>query len=132
MRAGDDGALGGQLVRYLINGVVATAVHYGVLRFNMEVLHIPLAGIANAIAAVFGIAISFIGSRYFVFRAADKSILRQSALFLAVYGCIAILHGVVLYLWSDRFELDYSLGFLLATGLQMVCSFVANKLMVFR
>ncbi len=125
-------ALGGQLVRYLINGVVATVVHYAVLRFNIEVLHVPYAGLANAIAAVFGIAVSFLGSRYFVFRAVQEGIYRQGALFLLVYGCIAILHGLFLYFWSDRLGFDYSIGFLLATGMQMVISFIANKFMVFR
>ena len=125
-------ALGGQVVRYIINGLVATAVHYGVLRFNIEVLHIPLAGVANAIAAVFGITVSFLGSRYFVFKTVDESIVRQGALFLVVYACIAVLHGLVLYAWTDCLGFNYSIGFLLATCLQMTCSFFANKYMVFR
>jgi putative flippase GtrA len=132
MPARGETGLRGQLLRYIINGLVATAVHYAVLRFNIEVLEIPLAGVANAIAAVLGIAVSFIGSRYFVFRAVDKGIVRQGALFLAVYACIAVLHGLVLYIWTDRMGYDYTIGFILATGMQMACSFVANKLLVFK
>jgi putative flippase GtrA len=132
MPARHSAALGGQLLRYLINGLVATVVHYGVLRFNLEVLHMPLAGVANAIAAVFGIVVSFIGSRYFVFRATDRSVVKQGAVFLVVYGLIAVLHGLILYVWTDRMGLNYSLGFLLATGMQMTCSFLLNKFMVFR
>ncbi|HHW4681225.1 MAG TPA: GtrA family protein, partial [Xylella taiwanensis] len=63
-------ALRGQVLRYLLNGLFATAVHYTILRFNMEVLDLHLAGLANGIAAVFGITVSFIGNRYFVFRIA--------------------------------------------------------------
>ena len=48
-----------QAARYIVNGVVATAVHYAVLRFNLGVLHIPSAGLANLIAAGFGIMTSF-------------------------------------------------------------------------
>lgn len=132
MSASAKGALGGQLVRYVINGVAATAVHYGVLRFNIEVLHIPSAGVANAIAAVFGIAVSFIGSRYFVFKSVEDNIVRQGVLFLGVYACIAVLHGLVLYAWTDRLGFNYSVGFLIATCLQMSCSFLANKFMVFK
>lgn len=132
MPARNESSLRGQFFRYIINGLVATAVHYAVLRFNMEVLEIPLAGVANAIAAVFGILISFIGSRYFVFRASDKGIMTQGALFLAVYACIAVLHGLILYVWTDRMGFDYSVGFILATGMQMACSFLANKFMVFK
>lgn len=125
-------ALGGQFFRYLINGLAATAVHYGVLRFNIEVLEIPSAGVANGIAAVFGILTSFLGSRYFVFRAADRSIVRQGSMFLAVYAVIAVFHGLILYVWTDRLGFNYTVGFLLATLMQMTCSFLANKFMVFR
>lgn len=132
MSARSETGLRGQLLRYIINGLVATAVHYAVLRFNMEVLEISLAGVANALAAVFGIVVSFIGSRYFVFRAADKSIVEQGARFLVMYACIAVLHGLILYGWTDQMGFDYSIGFIFATGVQMACSFVANKFMVFK
>jgi putative flippase GtrA len=132
MPAAVKGGVGGQLVRYLINGVVATAVHYGVLLFNIEVLHIPLAAIANAIAAVFGIAASFIGSRYFVFRGQQGSLVKQGALFVLLYVLIAALHAGIMYLWADWLGYDYRIGFLLATGVQMAFSFVANKFVVFR
>ncbi len=132
MPAAAEWALGSQLVRYLINGIAATAVHYGVLRFNIEVLHIPLAGVANAIAAVFGILASFIGSRYFVFRTTDRSIVKQGSLFLVVYAAIAVLHGLILYVWTDRLGLNYTIGFLAATGMQMTCSFLINKFLVFK
>ena len=122
-------ALGGQAVRYVINGLVATAVHYAVLHFNIEVLHIPLAAMANAIAAVFGITVSFLGSRYFVFHG---RLARQGSLFLLTYAAIAVLHALVMYVWADRWGLDYHAGFVLATGMQMAVSFVANKFLVFK
>jgi putative flippase GtrA len=125
-------ALGGQVVRYIINGLVATAVHFSVLRFCMEVLHVPLAGEANAIAACFGITVSFLGSRYFVFRGQEGSVVKQGSLFLGVYAVIALLHATVMYIWTDRMGFDYRIGFVLATCMQMAFSFVANKLLVFK
>jgi len=125
-------ALGGQVVRYIINGLVATAVHFSVLRFCMEVLHVPLAAEANAIAACFGIAVSFLGSRYFVFKGQEGSVVKQGTLFLGVYAVIALLHATVMYVWADRLGFDYRIGFVLATGMQMAFSFVANKLLVFK
>lgn len=132
MPAAVDGVLGGQVVRYLINGVVATVVHYGVLQFNIEVLNIQLASVANAIAAVFGITVSFIGSRYFVFRGQQSSVVKQGAHFIMVYVLIALLHATVMYVWADYLGMDYRIGFLLATGMQMVLSFLANKFLVFK
>lgn len=127
-----DAELRGQLVRYLINGLVATAIHYGVLSFNMEVLGMRSAGVANGIAAIFGIVASFVGSRYFVFRARQGRLARQGVLFLCTYGCIALLHAGILHVWTDVYRLHYALGFLLATGIQLMSSFVANKFMVFK
>jgi putative flippase GtrA len=124
--------IGGQVLRYIVNGLVATAVHYSILRYNIEVLGVPSAGLANAIAAMFGIAVSFLGSRYFVFRASSGGIARQGVMFLLSYGLIALLHGLILYLWTDRAGLNYTLGFLVATGMQVACSFVVNKFLVFR
>lgn len=124
--------LRGQVLRYIGNGLVATTVHYLLLRFNIEVVQVPSAGLANAIAAIFGIVVSFLGNRYFVFRAAGKALARQGALFLASYGLIALLHGLILYVWTDRAGLNYTMGFLLATVVQVACSFVINKFLVFR
>lgn len=132
MRGLVERALASEVLRYGLNGIVATVVHYSVLRFNIEVLGFPSVGLANAVAAIFGISTSFIGSRYFVFRAAHGRAVRQGVLFLLVYGCIALLHGLFLYMWTDQYGLDYTIGFILATGAQVAGSFVANKFMVFR
>ena len=121
-----------QVARYVVNGLVATAVHYGVLVFGLEVLRIPAAGLANLVAAVFGIATSFLGSRYFVFRRHDQPIAGQAAKFVALYAAIAVLHGLVLGVWTDWLGLDYRWGFVLATGLQVACSYWGNKRLVFQ
>lgn len=121
----------GQAARYGVNGLVATAVHYGVLSFCLEVLKLPSAGLANLVAAGFGITASFVGSRYFVFRRPDEPIGQQAARFGALYAAIGCLHALVLALWTDSLGFDYRWGFLLATGLQMVLSYWGNKRLVF-
>ena len=45
---------------------------------------------------------------------------------------IAVGHGLILYLWTDRAGLDYRIGFLVATCFQVACSFFGNKLWVFK
>lgn len=121
----------GQIVRYVINGLAATAIHFSVLYININALGFISAGLANLVAALFGITASFLGSRYFVFTQHTESITRQAAKFGSLYALIAILHGVVLYIWSDSLSLDYKLGFLLATAMQMVLSYFGNKKLVF-
>lgn len=121
-----------QALRYLINGLLATALHFAILSFNLEVLHLASAGLANFIAACIAITFSFFSSRHFVFRAAHAPVLRQALFFVVLYGLLALAHGVILYLWTDRAGMDYRLGFLVATCFQVACSFFGNKLVVFK
>lgn len=121
-----------ELIKYVINGLVATAVHYGALTFNLEVLAMPSTGLANLIAACFGISTSFLGNRYFVFKKHEASIVSQAVKFSALYGAIALLHGFILFVWSDWLKLDYHVGFLIATFFQFVLSYMGNKKMVFK
>ncbi len=117
--------------RYLLNGLLATLVHYVALVLAMEWLELPLAALANLLAAALGIAVAFFGARHFVYRRSAEPLLRQWLRFNLLYISAALLHGLVLYLWSDLAGLDYRLGFLLATLLQVVISYWGNKRLVF-
>lgn len=121
-----------ELLRYVLNGLVATAVHYGVFVFMLETWRFPSAAIASVMAALVGIAISFMGCRYFVFREMQGTFLQQFPRFIALYASIALLHGLVLLIWSDWFGMDYRMGFLIATGLQVMLSYFGNKILVFK
>lgn len=121
-----------ELARYVVNGLVATAAHYATLKFNIEVLNLPSAALANMLAAVVGITVSFFGSRYFVFRKTEESIAQQLIKFGALYGVTAVLHGLTLFVWSDWLKHDYRTGFLLATGVQVSLSYFGNKFLVFK
>lgn len=90
-----------EICRFLVNGLAAALVHYAVLTFNLEVLSISSAGLANFVAAWFGIAASFIGNRIFVFPRTAAPWRGQALRFLALYFPIAILHGLLLFFWTD-------------------------------
>lgn len=119
-------------VRYILNGLFATAIHFGALTFNLNVLDMPSAGLANLIAAVIGISASFLGSRYFVFRAGHAPWGGQMVRFGALYALLALAHGLILYFWTDLGGFDYRVGFVLATCFQVGISYVGNKTLVFR
>lgn len=121
-----------EVLRYAINGLVATAVHFAVLAFNLHILHFSSAGLANLTASLFGISASFVGSRYFVFPRTGEPIVAEALRFSGLYGAIALLHGGVLLVWTDFFGLDYRVGFLLATLLQVSLSYLGNKFLVFK
>lgn len=121
-----------QSVRYILNGLFATSVHFVALTFFLKILEWRSAGLANMLAAVFGITASFLGSRYYVFKGSIASLKQQAFRFLFLYMAIALLHGGVMYLWVDFYRLNYMYGFIVATGMQMVLSFWGNKLLVFK
>lgn len=127
-----ESAFRSEVIRYLINGVLATAIHFGILTFNLEVLHMQSAAVANMLAAVFGISASFLGSRYFVFKKHNELLSRQAIAFFVLYVLIACIHGIVLLFWTDIYQLDYRFGFLIATILQAILSYFGNKYLVFK
>lgn len=121
-----------EIVKYIINGLLATIIHYVILTVNMEIIGFKSAGLANFVAAFFGIFSSFMGNRYFVFKAIDKPFLKQSIVFILLYSLIAIIHGAILYVWTDLYYLDYRIGFVIASVVQFILSFSGNKLFVFK
>ncbi len=121
-----------EILKFVANGIFATVVHYSVLNFDIYIFKIPSAGAANFIAAIFGITTSFLGNRYFVFKGHTEKIATQSVKFLILYAILALLHGIVLYIWTDLYHLDFRFGFVLATGLQVLFSYLGNKLLVFK
>jgi len=121
-----------ELLRYIANGLVATAVHYGALTVALKGLHVSPAWIANLMAAIFGILTSFLGSRHFVFKQAHEPAGDQLRRFVGLYGAIAVLHAVVMGVLTDIMGMDYRLSFIFATALQTALSYLGNKFLVFR
>lgn len=120
-----------QIVRYGVNGLVATFVHYSVLYFCIEIYSINSVGLANFIASVFGVLVSFFGNRFFVFHTTEDFLSKQLLGFLILYGLIAIMHGTLLHIWSDIYELNYNVGFLMAVIIQFFLGYFCSKYVVF-
>ena len=121
-----------QPAKFLINGVIATIVHFSVLTFCLKVLLWQSAGLSNMMASVFGIIASFLGNRYFVFNNSEEPVQKQIARFVTLSVTLAGVHGLVMYLSTDVYGNDYRLSFLLATVIQTILSFLGNKIMVFK
>jgi putative flippase GtrA len=89
-------------------------------------------GLANLVAAITGTAASFVGNRRFVFKAVNAPVQKQAVHFAALYAILAVIHSACMYLWCDILNRDYQTGFLLATGLQFLLSYIFNSRVVFR
>lgn len=121
-----------QLLRYVVNGLVATGVHFAVLTLLVEVVHVPSKGVANLVAAAVAIVASFLGNRYFVFAATQARASGQLWRFALLYAAIALINGGLMALWSDLFKFDYRIGFVLISIIQFILSFLGNRLLVFK
>jgi len=121
-----------QLLRYVINGLVATGVHFAVLSLLVEVVHVPSKGVANLLAAAVAIVASFLGNRFFVFAATQARASKQLWRFVLLYAAIALLNGGLMALWSDLLKFDYRIGFVLISIVQFILSFLGNRLLVFK
>ena len=120
-----------QTVRYLLNGILATLIHYFVLLFCLEILEIKSAGISNFFSSFFGIAFSFIGNRYYVFNNYNISALSQLKKFLPLYYILSIFQGGILYFWSDLLNYNYNIGFAICILFQVIIGYLGGKYFVF-
>lgn len=121
----------GRLLRFVLNGLAATAAHYAVLAALVEGAGMGSAAVANALAAVCGIALSYAGNRRFVARSRAPH-RRAGPRFLACYAAIVALHGGAMALWADLGGLDYRAGFLLFTAVAAALAWLATRFCVFR
>ncbi len=120
----------GRIAGFGINGLVATGCHYTILSILLASGLVPYAGLASGIGAVFGIAVSFIGNRFLVFRSTEK-LGRTLPRFLLLYGIIALFHATFLFLWTDLAGLAKGTGFLAATAIATILSYLGNRYLVF-
>ncbi len=120
-----------EFTRYVVNGLFATVVHFIVFQFSFVVIGIQSAGLSNMFGAIFGIASSFLGSKYFVFPHCSGRWEHELTKFILLYSTVAVSHGAILFAWTDVGKLDPMAGFGVATIFQLMCTFIGNKYLVF-
>jgi len=117
---------------YVINGFIATCVHYFFLWLQVETLHLHCFACANFFAALLGVCASFLGNKFFVFKGSETSFQRQLTSFFILYGFLAIVHSFIVFLFVDIVGFNYNYGFLVATLMQFIFSYWGNKKIVFK
>jgi putative flippase GtrA len=117
-------------ILFIINGLAATGVHYGVLVLLVEGLKVGPVGLANGMASVVGISASYLGNRYVVFGSGAPSS-KTLPRFLLLYAAIAAVHAGFLTVWTDLGALRYGIGFIIATAVATGVSYLGNRYFVF-
>lgn len=111
---------------------MATFVHFLVLIVCYRMIGLPSAGVSNAIAAIAGVSVSFLGNRHFVFQATRESAWTQLSRFWGLYVALTLMQGALLFAWSDIAGLDYRMGFMIGVALQAVCTYYGGRHWVFK
>ncbi|MBX2855056.1 MAG: GtrA family protein [Rhodobacteraceae bacterium] len=124
--------LRGEVGRYVVNGAAATLIDFTALQIASSLLGEGMTWLAGGVGAAVGITASFLGSRYYVFPHRRGNWRTEVARFLPLYGVLALVRMALFYVWSDVYGLDQNIGFVIATGVQVVATFFGNKYLVFR
>ena len=120
-----------EVIRYVLVGIAATTIHYGVFLFSLKVMLLTSA-VSNFFGAVLGIVASFLGSRYYVFKSLNEFWLIQFSKFSSLYVSIAFVNSGIVYVVIDILSFHYNIGFLVGIFFQVLFSFLGNKLVVFK
>jgi putative flippase GtrA len=116
-----------RILRFIFVGIIATLTHYLSLLFFVEIIELGSYGFSNLLAALFGITVSFIGSKYFTFKSEHGSLTFQIPFFLLINFGLLALHGFWLTLWSDILKLNFHYGFVIALFFQIFISYNFSK-----
>ena len=121
----------GQVSRFAVVGVAATAVHYLVIVLLVDGLAWTGPTPATVVGSVFGIATAYLGNALFVFAAIERRHAVHAPRFVVVYLTVMAIHAGMMYLFADLLGLPYTLGFVVATGFSALTTFLANRYLVF-
>ncbi len=120
---------------YIINGGIATIIHYIALLIMIDIIKISSAGKASFLASVIASTCSFIGNKYFVFHANfnnQSSQIPQIFRFVLLYCILALFHGGFLFIWTDKLFYNFTNGFIIVLLLQAVVGYLVGNHYVFK
>jgi putative flippase GtrA len=118
-----------QFVRYAGVGLVATAVHYGVLIVAVETAAWP-PWLASGYGATLGAQVAFLGNRWFTFEPGAR--LGSAWWRFQTTAALGASTGMVIVAGAARLGVYYLPAQMLATALVLVLSFAVNRSWSFR
>lgn len=119
----------GEVLRFAIVGIAATATHFAVLAAGVELAGLdPVA--ANGIAFASAVCVTYLGQSLWVFRVAAHSLAQLRKFLTAAIGGFLANIGLMALI-TDGLGLHYLVGFATVTVLVPLGTFLANKFWVF-
>jgi len=124
------GLISHSIVRFTINGLVATGVHYLVMVFAIHVLNITWYSLAYAFAFLFAVVTSFWGNKRFVFKSRQVQDF-QFVKFVVLYLGLLVMTSLTMWMVSDYGGLHYNAGFIIAVTMQFIGGYLGSRYLIF-
>lgn len=122
-----------QFFGYIFNGCIATATHYSVLIFLVEIASILPPVPASAIGAISGATVGFLLNSKYVFATSKKNNQKIVYLkYLTMAGSGALLNTLLLSAIIKIFAIHYLIAQVIATIIVIFWNFTACKVWVFK
>lgn len=118
------------IIRFAINGLVATGVHYLAMLFAIHVLGITWYSLAYVLAFIFAVVTSFWGNKIFVFKSRQAQDF-QFVKFVTLYLSLLLMTSLTMWLVSDYGGLHYNMGFIISVTLQFIGSYFGSRYLIF-
>jgi putative flippase GtrA len=113
-------------MRYLLVGVLATALHYTVLVAVVERLH-GTPALGAGLGALAGAVLAYFGNRRFTFSDTRAGHAQALTRFMLVAVLLALGHALIVWCGSTLLGLHYLLSQVIASGVAFICGFKLNK-----
>lgn len=111
--------------RYGFTGAIATAVHYVVLFYLVEILDIK-PWIATGLGALCGAAVAYIGNRKFTFLSNTPNRIALPR-FLVIAALGAALNSLQVWVLTNYFDMYYFAAQVIATIIVLIVTYHLNK-----
>lgn len=116
-----------QFVRYVVSGVFAVAVDFGIYLFLNSYLDY---GLSKAISFMSGTTVAYLLNRFWTFET-KVFLARQLFKFLLLYG-ISLVVNVLINMVVLKLTNHVMLGFLISSAVSIVINFSGQKFWVFK
>ena len=119
-------------LRFLLFGVLSTALHFLLMTLFFSLKAITLAGTANFVASTICAFCAFIFNCRFVFDSELKINIYKILKFILVYSGGAMIHFFVPYVMTDLAGFHINIAFLLALCVHVPLTYLLSKYWIFK
>ncbi len=123
------GVIAAEFLRFAAVGVLATATHYSILIFLVELVHAPLI-LSTSIGFTAGAVVSYALNRKITFR--HQPHFGRGLIKFVLVGFVGLGINALIVAALTRAGLQYMIAQMFATGLVLVWNFSVARMIVFR